>query len=429
MSKKFAYRFTVLLLFLAMVACESEKRIPPKGYIPNTPKVTEQLQAAYFWTPQNSLQSPYWKDADYVEVSLKNLQTKQLYPDGYLNMTGTYNGLTDFNNGNDPKVKIKAGYDAENLYIMVEWKDTTTDASYASWLWDGPKDKYQPQSDSSGWTSQRNSDNLTLLFDKVGSSEKNAWKWNLALSAPFNEAFDLTMDAQGNLSTPSGFLRNSNGSTGRSGPAYEWNGKRQEIYLADSTKTLLDPGYYLLDNFKMPVVGDAQAGEYVFNVKADCRYCHGPNGDGIPDGQTFGAFLQTPAINRLSRAALLSFISSKSHEGSGNLYWGKIKDNSTDTTNLVAFLRSIAGIPGYTLVKPETEPTIKALTNIGLGSIKKVNGTYKVLLIRRLNTGNTNDVQFDPSKTYTFSLRLSDDDDINYVGATDLELTFKSNAL
>ena len=428
MSKKFTVRFTALLLLLAMLACESERRIPPKGYIPNTPKPTEQLEAAYFWLPQNQIKSSYWKAADYLEVTLKDLQTRKLYSDGYLNMTGTYDGLKSFNNGNDPQVKLRAGYDDEYLYIMVEWKDTTTDASYASWLWDGPADANKSDS-TGGWTSQRNNDNFTILFDKDGSQDKDAWKWSLALSAPFDKAFNLKLDAQGNLSDPDGIIRNSNGSTPRSGPAYEWNGVRQEILLADSTKMLLDPGYYLLDNFKIPVTGSAEEGQIVFNKTADCRYCHGPDADGFADGETQGGSLQDVFINRFSRRGLLTFISSSGHEGSGDQYWGRIANNSNDTTNLVAFLRSVAGIPGYSLVKPETAPTIKALTNVGIGSLKKANGFYQVLLIRKLNTGNPDDIQFTPGNTYKFSIRLSDDDDLNYVGATDLELTFKSNAL
>ena len=164
-------------------------------------------------------------------------------------------------------------------------------------------------------------------------------------------------------------------------------------------------------------------------MRADCRFCHGPDGNGISDGTTSGGALNKVSLNKYSREGLVEYIGSTGHEGRGAQYWGRIKNNPTDVENLVSFIRGISGVPGYVLKGPDEERDIRALTNISVGGIDKQNSSYRVLLKRKLDTGNPEDVGFDPAGTYRFSLRVSDNDEINYVGAEGIELIFKSNAL
>lgn len=423
-------RFLPAILILSLLfSCESEKRFPPKGYIPVSPGESENLEAAYFWTPQDKINSSYWKDATYVSLKLNNGSTQNLYEDGYLNMTGTYNGLADFNKGNDPKSTIKAGYDSEFIYFLVEWKDTTADASKMSWIWQGPEDDLKSD-DPTGWTSQKNNDNLTLIIDNPESANDDAWFWSLATTAPFDMANNLKLDENGNLSEPTEntAYRNSNDNSSRSGPKYEWNGERQDFELADGSIRILDPAYFIYNENKMEFKGDVVAGENVFNNKGDCKFCHGINGNGIPEGYTDGGPLNGTFTNKYSREGLIEYIGSRGHEGSGNQYWGQIKNNPTDIENMLAFMRGIAGQPGHVLTMPDNTE-ISALTNITVGGIEVRNKEYKVLLKRKLSTGNSEDVQFDISKNYTISIRFSDNDEINYVGASGINLEFKSNAL
>jgi hypothetical protein len=297
-----------------------------------------------------------------------------------------------------------------------------------SWLWDGPTD-FRKNDTAIGWTSQRNSDNILLVFDKDLTSEKDAWKWSLALTAPFDMAYNLKLNDQNELTGTEAIVRNSIGNTSRSGPASEWNGERQEIILSDGTKKLLDPAYFLLDSLKTNFQGDAKTGQIVYNQTADCKYCHGLNGNGESEEGNDGGSLQDVFTNRLSRVSLVNYIGSSAHDGAGDHYWGHIKDNPDDIINLLAFLRSIAGIPGYSLIKPTSEPVVKAISNIGFGTVIVTNSRYQVLFRRKLNTGDSSDIQFLPGSTYTFSIRLSDNDDINYIGAVGLKLIFKSNSL
>ena len=419
--------FTIVAL-IYFSACESEKRIPPKGYIPNTPESVEKLEAAYFWIPQDQLNSPYWKEANYVEITLSNGSIRNLYPDGYLNMTGTYNGLADFNRGDDAKATIKAGYDDEFVYLLIEWKDTTADASLASRIFNGPED-VRKQDTTGGWTSQRNQDNM-LVFFGLPEGGYDVWKWSMAYTAPLNLALNLSADASGIVDGETEILHdNSSDGTSRSRPRYEWNGERQEITLSDGTRRLLDPAYYLLDDMKMDFEGDVEKGQKAFNVTADCRYCHGPNGNGISDGYTNGGALNDVFTNRYTREGIVELIDSPGHEGRGPQYWGRIKNDSAAVFDLVTFLRGIAGVPGNTIVPPSSEPDISALTNVGTGTVSTRNTSYQILLRRRLQNGNSEDVQFTPENTYTLSIRLSDNDEINFLESQNLELIFKSNSL
>ena len=420
--------FSILLFLVALtIGCESERRIPPRGYFPNTPIATEQLEAQYFWTPQDKLNSSYWKDANFVEVVLSNLEKDNLYGDGYLNMTGTYRGLSTFNQGRDPEVKIKAGYDDTYIYILVEWKDTTANASYMTWKFGGSEDKYKDDS-ATGWTSQKNQDNVTLLFDKNDGSGKDAWRWSLAYSAPFDMALNLNANADGFLEDFEilGY-RNALSSESRIGPVYEWNGIRQDIATDDGSPKFLDPAYYLLDNYKMEISGDVIAGQNVYNAKADCKFCHGTNGN-ASDAINNSGSLNGEFLNKYTREGLLEFIKSSGHEGSGGQYWGKIATNSKEQNDLITFLRGISGTPGYVLEEPDSKD-IHAISNISVGGIQRRNSKYQVLFKRKLVAPESGDVSFSPNGTYKLSIQLSDNDEINFVGATNIELVFKSSEL
>ncbi len=417
----------LLLLVAVLFGCESEKRIPPKGYIPNTSKATEQLEAQYFWIPQDKLSSNYWKNASYVEIALSDLEKNNLYGDGFLNMTGTYRGLSTFNKGNDPQATIKAGYDDTYLYILVEWKDTTANASYMTWKYDGPEDKYKDDS-TGGWTSQKNQDNVTLLFDQEDASGKDAWRWSLAYTAPFDMALNLNADANGILDEfeiPA--YRNADSEGSRVGPLYEWNGITQQLTTSEGATRILDPAYYLLDDYKSVSLGNVQTGQNLFNNVGNCNYCHGTNGD-VSDAEYPVESLNGEFLNKYSREGLKEFIISSEHEGSGDQYWGRYKDDSVKTENLIAFLRGIAGSPGYVLEQPE-QVDVSAISNIIVGGIQTRNSNYQVLFKRKLKATDNGDVSFSPDKTYTLSIQLSDNDEINYVGASEIELVFKSKEL
>ena len=353
-----------------------------------------------------------------------------MYGDGYLNTTGTYNGVNDFNQGLDAEATVKAGYDSKYIYILIEWKDTTADASYLTWLWEGPEDPLKNDS-TEGWTSQRNNDNVTLLFEISGSAQ-NAWHWSLAYTAPFDQALSLEANQNDELLTEQNglpFNRNAESDNGRVGPLYEWNGERQEIILSNGDIKILDPAYYLSDKHKMTFTGDVVVGENVFNEKADCKFCHGINGNGIPEGYTNGGALNGTFTNKYTREGLIEYIGSRAHEGSGNQYWGRIENNPEDVENMLAFMRGIAGIPGHTVTYSEDITDIKAISNIVVGGIEIKNTVYQVLFKKPLSAEKSYEVNFDPLFTYKLKIHFSDNDEINLIGSNTIELIFKSSEL
>src|SRR6185369_9363142 len=98
--------------------------------------------------------------------------------------------------------------------------------------------------------------------------------------------------------------------------------------------------------------------------------------------------------------------------------------SSTDIDNLFARLRGYSGIPGYYLQNPSgSNSDVHSLSNVQLAKIDGNNKGYSVLLIRALNTGNTDDIIFSPSVgQYEFNISVSDNDDLNRIGETNNQL-------
>jgi len=135
------------------------------------------------------------------------------------------------------------------------------------------------KSDSTGgWTGQRNSDHIAFAFEidnasspagsfsNVGcdaschSSGGNAqmnpvsgkvdiWDWSLAVTAPLGYAADMIANSD-SFSTDAGnrmYVRNINGFTHRSGPAFEWDGSSQNVTLANGQSSIVDPAFYIFN--------------------------------------------------------------------------------------------------------------------------------------------------------------------------------------
>jgi hypothetical protein len=255
----------------------------------------------------------------------------------------------------------------------------------------------------------------------MGSGKSDLWNWSLALSEPLGFAIDMVDNGTG-LTTDTGnktYVRNAV-SDNRSGPAYEWDGVQQELNRIPGGFTILDPGYYLLN--KRVIIGNVVDGDTYF--QAECAPCHGIKGDGIGFSNPVYVALNLPGqFNRLTRQALDNFASDATqHEGSIHY-----PATETDRDNLFARLRGFSGIPGYYLQNPNgSNSDIKAVSNVQLAKIDKFNKKYSLLLVRALNTGNTDDIVFDPIQvSYTFSLFLGDNDSLNKIGAVNQQLTFK----
>lgn len=457
MINNFYKNFLFLGLILLLIgACEKDYNytLPPKA----PPKVSQPsttLEAYFTNTAPNTIASAYWKTANYLTVNAKDLSTGLLYDDGALNLTNTFSGLTTFSKGGDSKLTLKAGYDADYVYILAEWYDSTVNASQNSWLFNGSYDPLKPSESATEWTSQRNSDKLALAFEianavgptgtfaTVGcqaschgtgstavmtpnSGTVDIWNWSLATSSPLGYAHDMTATATGFSHDAGGSFatRNSIGSSNRSGPAYEWDGTEQSITLPNGTKTLLDPSYYLLN--KTPMKGNAVTGDAIYLAR--CESCHGLNGIGAE-----AAGINSIGNNKKSRAG---YIDAMDNVADMSGYWGTL--NAQERDDIVAYLRGLSGTPGYYLTIPAVGTSSADITTIAnvtstdisnamFASTNKHSKKYQILIKRKLKTNHADDVQFDltTNKNYVFGVALMDNDGKNHIGSAKETLSFK----
>lgn len=433
-----------LILLFAVAACQRDYFVPVPKPVPETADPTETLEARYVSSAPDKISSSYWKTADYLPVTLQDLSTGLLYPDGILNATGVYGGLADFNAGDSVNLRLQAAYDDTKLYILLEWDDNQKDASRFAMLFNGHKDPLKPQEDTSGWTGQRNADQVALSFnistvdfDQQGcqvschGNEKRTlagsldiWNWNLALSEPLGYAIDRQCNSTGLLDDAGTTLYSSNplNDNMRSGPRYSWSGTPQNITKGDGTPNQLDPGFYLFEDFTQPFVGDASAG--VADYEEFCgETCHGVHGEGFGPDLDGPPFNKPGVTNRLSDDDYFTFGSSIDH--SGRTTFNKLTTQQLE--DILAVIRGFSGVPSKVLRTPDgSNADILAKSNVLTGRINPDAIRYRVLLIRDLQTGQPDDVQFDidNKKEYTFGIALMDGDGVNHVGSLVEVLTF-----
>lgn len=446
MISNIRYLFVISIL---LIACEKEyfPQQPP----PKTAKQTATLEASYTTTPPITLTDAFWKTADYLKAPVTNLNTDSLYPDGMLNMTGTFKGTTTFNNGTNPNVVMKAAYDNNKLYLYIEWIDSDISAANHAAQLNAPADPLKTDT-TNGYTSQGNSDKVALAFDIANatsaagtfvdkgcaatchnnkmqtlSGSADIWNWDLAISEPLGYAKDMTTDATSGLTYDAGItMEVSNKTTPanpRSAPAYEWDGVEQTLLRPDGKSTTLDPAYYLIN--KTPFTGDIVNGDNQYhNAVYGCAHCHGDDGNGVgPTGE--GTAFNVPGVNgKYSRAAFKTF--SAGHTGS--TYWAQVPVGSQD--DLIAYIKALGSLPGYYLTTPAgSSADVWSISNVTRSRINTFSAhtLYKVLLVRNLTTPNADDVQFTSpeGKTYPFGIALMDNDGKNHIGSLKQTLTFK----
>lgn len=415
--------FKIGILCFLLSSCTYYENETIKVPQPAVPNATATLEAVFVTTIPNKITSSYWKTADYLPIISQNQSTGKVpAEEGLFNMSGTYDGLTDFNLGKDPAVILKAAYTKDSLYILISWKDEQYNVSQANWFYNGPNDPKKPGS-TIGWTSQQSTDNLSLSFD-LGSGKKDIWNWSFALSEPLGYAIDKFDNGSGEIvdAGNKAYTRNAN-SDNRSGPKYDWNGVQQELRRKPAGFTILDPGYYLLN--KKDFIGDVIKGDVIY--QKECATCHGITGDGEGTVYPVGVKLNKPGqFNRITKQALDAFASDGGkHEGAVHY-----PVQETERNDLFVRLRGFSGVPGYYLQNPTgSNSDIHAFSSIQLGKIEGSNTKgYSVLLIRALNTGNADDIAFNSTTkpTYDFNITLANNDILNSIGSTTKQLTFKT---
>ncbi|MFY0673238.1 MAG: hypothetical protein JXQ87_07530 [Bacteroidia bacterium] len=391
-----------------------------KPWVPHVSTQTNDLSAVFTDRNIDNANSKHWDTVDYVLVPFNTVEKGNLYEDGYLNMTGMYDGAGSFN----PALKLKASYNNDHIFILAEWNDKTANARNENLYFNGREDELKPFSDT-GWTSQGNTDNLTISFFNKSNVNGDAWKWGTAYSAPVAKAIDMTI-SDGNYTYDEGnfwLKRNSNSSGGRAVPLYEWNGETQEVVFDNGSKAFLDPAYFLLDQHKMIIEGDAKKGRKAFENSCGAQACHGAKGSGEGGGNVYGPPIDEIEYNRYSRQALHDAIIDDGHDGAS--YYKKLSEEQR--LNLLAAMRSVCGFPGYYIESPKgSVADVSAISNINASKVSNRNFTgYKVLFVRSLTTADITDISFSSNTELTLNVRLSDNDDINALISDNFKLIIK----
>ena len=435
-------------------SCRKDSIYEPPG--PHVSNPVNSLIASYVTVAPSSLTSPYWKTADYLKVTARDVSKNQLYGDGLMNMVGTILGLSSFNNGADPALKLKAAYDNTNLYIMAEWTDPQVNPEFARWFYNGPADPLKTET-SNGWTQQGNTDRFSMAFEIQNASSASGsfstvgcqaachtsgtyamhpdagsvdiWNWNLAHSVPLGYAEDM-VGTQDSLAPDAGqrmWRWNRKGAGARSGPAYEWDGTAQNVTLGNGQSSILKESFFLLN--KTPFKGNIQKGDSIYHKATqpgECNSCHGDLGEGATEQA-----INSIGVGAKSRASLIDGMNNVADMGP---YMSGL--SAADLDNVVAYIKGLCGsTPGTYLQAPSgSNADIIVVSNVTPGQItnaadpsKNKHTTYQILIIRKLKTGNTDDVQFDPKtiKTYKFGVALMNKDGKNHIGSTLETLIFQ----
>lgn len=391
-----------------------------------------------------------WAGAPARAVISENMSTGLAYGEGELNMTGTKTGTASFNKGASPDLMLKATYTSDTLYILAEWKDSTFNIDRRRQVFDGPADPTKPSESPNGWSAQLNDDKIGFAFEidaaqsefgkfqdvgcraschvaptvgldmRPSAGKVDIWHWKTSRTEVVGFVNDQFSNPEGRKNDSAGIeKRNTDGA--RMPPKFIWNGTPQEFTRWDGVRVTLDPAYVLLDAFKTAFTGNAANGKTLFGSKG-CGGCHGATGSG-----GFAPQLVTNAIARKPNSAL----DTKLGGAGGHL---AVAD-ATERTDLIAYVRGLRGVPGYYIVPPTGDDAdLPTLSNVKVDAIGTdttklgeipTHATYRVMIVRKLDTKSANDTVFDPSKTYVFGVALMDDDGKNHVGSAREVLRFQ----
>ncbi len=435
----------------AVAACSNDSPSAPP-----TPVKTVKLEAAKVSAAPDD---NFWASADFTEFTASstdgNGSVGQSYGGEY-NMTGSKIGFR-------VPVRMKAAYTATDLYIWAQWQDhsATNDQNRRRWFFNGDVAAALPTFDLTvsdrpptevvppGWSSNLNDDKLGIMWDivtaGVGASASDGrlfatsgcamtchtpsdmypangrtdlCHWKTSRSNPLGYVNDQYTDAvlPGRITDAGETIEVRNrpsGGNNTSGPAFVWDPtKANQIVRADGATFDLDPQLFLAATAKMPIEGDAIAGNALFQTK--CQACH--NADGLGLGKKLAVY----GLNQTRDVIVNKFNANGVTHGGGN-------QGVTDTTeqnNLVARIGAFAGAPGYT-VQDVTEPS-DAVYILNAPDVYSA-GTYTVIIRRKLITGKpTEDVQYtDLSAEYPFSVAIMDFDGKNHAGSPLQKLLFR----
>ncbi|NCO40268.1 MAG: hypothetical protein GW911_16920 [Armatimonadetes bacterium] len=285
------------------------------------------------------------------------------------------------------QVNVRAAYDSNNLYFQCDWLDATESVK-KNWL----------VFNGTTWSKSGDEDRLALFFDIGGTAAGNGgdggtfaqkgcqamchadgmrttsgtldeWHTKMARSTPAGYSDDKWID---NTVNPADVEAGHHGDAGQN--TYSGNNGANNV-----PKLVWNGAMSLGANFLVGEEGVALAGDPVAGATAyaaNCAACHGAQAQG-------GA---GPALASYLLSHSVSTASTKITTGTMAAY-----AKGVAPANYVAYLQTLPGVPGSALREAQgSRADVRARAAYA-------NGGWTVIIWRALNTGNVDDVVFNPA--------------------------------
>jgi len=285
------------------------------------------------------------------------------------------------------QLSVRAAYDNNNVYFQCNWADAT-ESVQKGWL----------AFDGHTWTKTGDEDRLSFLFDISGnatgdglangtfaakgcqamchsdgmrsaSGTLDEWHVKMARSTPVGFSDDKWMD---NTFVAADVEAGHHGDAGQS--TYSGNNGANNV-----PKLAWNGVMSLGRNFLVGSEGVALAGNPVAGATgyaANCAACHGAQAQGGSG----------PALDDYLLDHSVSTASTKLTTGSMAGY-----TRGVAPADYAAYLQALPGVPGSTLSEAQgSRGNVRA-------QAAYANGSWTVIIWRALNTGNTDDVVFNPA--------------------------------
>jgi ethylbenzene dehydrogenase len=297
--------------------------------------------------------------------------------------------------GNKQDVSIKAQYDGEYIYFLVEWKDSKLDLNRDTWYFD-PDDNL--------WKQESNKP----VFDDAGNKireafyeDKFAMQWDIDNTVTDWDSQTCFATCHTGLSEDDGYARHYTVAPGQQTDMWHWK----------SVRTGLPNGQFddkhVIDNVNNPVnktrAGDAkESGGYVNNrvtllldgngaeVKVPQYY--------IPEREYYYWITQNEIDSGIAREIVAVASDGKLTDEDGNII---------DPVAEVKYQRDGETTGAYGMPSIHTSPFVGSRGDLISASNYTGNG-WILEFKRKLFTGNPDDVVFNPANEYPFGYATFD---------------------
>lgn len=335
------------------------------------------------------------------------------------------------------------------LYVQVSWKDASHDAGGGSWHFGslGSTDPMAP----AGWSQWGNDDKLAIMWP-IGASADTAfsatgcayachmtqpmkpntgaadvWYWKAGGTNPIAYAEDWYASTTTNLSPDTDrFIASAPGDVpnlaARGGAALVKKLNQLMVYRPfGQDSTALDSTLYVLATAAQSLEGSATLGDSIYvngvanqNIQA-CAACHASNGKGVAN-HDLTIVGRSWTLEKFQRYQ--SRPDSTGHPDFRNL-------SVAEQRGLLSRLRAFTNIPRRSINRPTGSTADLRVLN---WDATYKDGTYTVVIKRKLSTGFDSDRVIDPTnptKKHPFALAIMDRDSANHSGSKPYYLDFQ----